>query len=116
MPLRKKDFFSKIGSPTLIRLVMSAKWFPIYLFSLFKALSGDCKNVEKLMHNLHWEGIKEGEGKGAHLVKCEMIGRLITWELEIGNLRYRNKPLLAKWLWHLSLKPNSLWHRIIASK
>lgn len=36
--------------------------------------------------------------------------------LGIGNLRFKNEALLAKWLWRFSLEPNALWRRIIMSK
>ncbi|TYK06215.1 peroxin Pex14 isoform X3 [Cucumis melo var. makuwa] len=35
---------------------------------------------------------------------------------EIVIIKIRNKALLAKWLWHFSLEPDSLRHRIIVSK
>ena len=41
---------------------------------------------------------------------CELGG------LEIGNLTFRNKALLAKWLWRVSFVFDSLWHRIIVNK
>lgn len=36
--------------------------------------------------------------------------------LKIGNLRIRDKTLLAKWLRRFSSEPNSLWRRITESK
>ncbi|TYK22164.1 peptidyl-prolyl cis-trans isomerase CYP23 isoform X1 [Cucumis melo var. makuwa] len=36
--------------------------------------------------------------------------------LGVGNLRIRNRALLAKWLWCFHLEPDSLWNRIILSK
>lgn len=36
--------------------------------------------------------------------------------LDIGNLRTCNQTLLAKWLCRFPIQPNSLWHKVIASK
>lgn len=39
------------------------------------------------------------EGKGSHLVKWEVVARLLNLgELGIDNIRARNKVILAKWL------------------
>lgn len=51
------------------------------------------------------------------MIRWEVIKRSVSLRgMDIGNLRIRNKALLAKWLGHFSSKPNSLWYRIIASK
>lgn len=62
----KKGFFSKVGCLTLIRSVLSG--IPIYFFFLFRASCKVCRNVEKLMRDFLWEGVKEGKGKGFHLI------------------------------------------------
>lgn len=49
-------------------------------------------------------------GSGSGETTCEYGG------LEIGNLRTRNRVLLAKWLWRFTLEPEALWHNIVASK
>lgn len=83
--------------------------------SPFRSLIEVCKSIEKLMRNLLWEG--EGEGKGLHLVRWELIERSVaSGRVEIGNLRFHNKALLAKWLWQFSCESSSLWDRTIGSK
>lgn len=47
------------------------------------------------MHN----PIETIHGKGEHLISWETVGKFVDLEgLELGNLRTRNKVLLAKWL------------------
>lgn len=48
------------------------------------------------MRDSLWKGADEGYG--SHLVSWEMVGCLMyQGGLEIGNLRIRNRALLAKW-------------------
>lgn len=68
------------------------------------------------MHDFLWEAVDEGKGKGVHMVRWEVIEKLVSLGgLDIGNRRARNKGFLAKWLSCFSLEPNSSWCRIIAS-
>lgn len=88
---------------------------PVYYFSLFRAPSSICKSTEKCTCDFLWEGVDEG--RGSHLVSWEAVSHLINQGgLKIGNLRIRNRALLAKWLWCFALEPKSLWRRIIVSK
>lgn len=67
------------------------------------------------MKDFLWEGIDEG--RGTYLVSWEMVGKPMGLRgLELGNLRLRNRVLLAKWLCLFPLESTSLWHRIIVSK
>lgn len=67
----KKGLLSRARRVTLIRFVLSGT--PIPYFSLFRALSDVCKNIEKLkhMHNNLWEAFGKGwkEVKWLHFVR-----------------------------------------------
>ena len=60
---RKKKFFSRAGTLTLIKSVLSG--IPIYYFSLFCTSVLVHKSIEKLTRNFLLEGVEEG--KGSHL-------------------------------------------------
>lgn len=75
--------FPKVGRLTLIRSIMCV--IPIYFFSLFRAPSEVCKNIEKLLHIFLWEGVDEGKGKalgqmGDH-IEIDHFRGLRNWEL-----------------------------------
>lgn len=58
------------------------------------------------MHNFFWKGVEEGKGKGPHLIRYEIVERLITLGgLEIENLRSHNRAMLAKWFGGSPLSP-----------
>lgn len=80
---KRRSFFSKGGKLTLIQSVLSG--ISIYLFFfLFQALCSMCKILEKLLSDFMWEGVEEG--KGAHLVNREIIGKPI----HLGGLKLEN--------------------------
>ena len=109
----KKGFFSKAGRLTSIRSMLSGT--SVYYLLLFRATSLVCKSVEKYMRKFLCEGVDEGYS--SHLVSWEVLGHSMSQEgLGIGNLRILNRALLAKWLLHFYLEPDSLWHKIIVSK
>ncbi|KAM2004953.1 hypothetical protein FF1_000090 [Malus domestica] len=109
----KKAFLSRGGRLTLIQAVLGS--LPVYYMSLFKVPCGVIRKLEKLMNGFLWEGV--GEGKKFHLVKWgDVCKSKEDGGLGLGNLRFRNVALLAKWLWRFPLEPNSLWHKVIRSK
>lgn len=67
------------------------------------------------MRDFLWEWVDEGHN--SHLVSWEVVQRSVSQGgLEIGNLRIRNRGMMAKWLWRFHLERGSLWHKIILSK
>lgn len=59
------------------------------------------------MRDFLWEGVDKG--RGAHLVSWETMGKPMgVGKMELGNLKLKNKAMLAKWSWHFSLESTSL--------
>ena len=48
------------------------------------------------MRDFLWERVDKR--KSTHLINLEVVCRLLNLGLSIGNVRVRNKALLAKWL------------------
>lgn len=63
----KSNFFSKVGSLVLIKSILSG--IPIYFFSISRSPGEVCNCLERLMCDFLWEGVDEGKGKEAHLVR-----------------------------------------------
>lgn len=75
----KTGFFSKGGTLTLIRSVLSG--IPVYYYSLFKAPNSVCKIIKKLMRDFLWKGMDERRGsqewmRGGDLVW--LAGKLLS--------------------------------------
>lgn len=55
-------------------------------------------------------------GSKDHLVRCEIYCQSKTLRgLGIGNLKWKNISLLARWHWRFPVELNSLWHKVIKS-
>ncbi|TYK00226.1 LINE-1 retrotransposable element ORF2 protein [Cucumis melo var. makuwa] len=109
----KYSQISKGGKLTLIQASLSS--LPTYQLSIFKALSGVGKTIEKCWRNFLWKNKNE--------TNCTNLARWSTITtpkckggLGITNVKVINTALLCKWLWRFQEEKDSLWVEIISAK
>ena len=76
---------------------------PIYFLSLFKIPQGIADTMERLMRDFLLGGDHDSSSQ---LVRWEEVIKPKHRGLDIGNLIFRNKLLLVKWLWHFTRERN----------
>lgn len=109
----KEKLLSQVGKEILIKLVKQA--IPTYTMRCFKLPKGLIKELEMLIRKFWW-GYSGDSGK-VHWVKweklCEAKDRGGMGFKDIEKL---NDALLAKQVWHMINKPNSLCHRVVKAR
>ncbi|KAK2639734.1 hypothetical protein Ddye_027529 [Dipteronia dyeriana] len=113
LALWKKKFLNKCGRLVLIKTVISS--IPIYYMSMFKILVCVAHKIGKLQRNLFLgDGVEKIE---IHVVDWTKIYKSKgNWGLGINRILYKNKGLLAKWVWRFGKEESSLWNKIICTK
>ena len=106
-------YISKGGRHTLIQATLSS--LPTYYLSLFRAPLSIISCINKLTRNFFWEGTR-GDG-GMHNINWAISQQpQLSDGMGIGNFKYRNSALLAKWMWRFINEIDALWRKLIVAK
>jgi hypothetical protein len=109
----KVKFLSQARKEILLKAVVQA--IPTYSMSIFLLLVGLCKELNHMMQEFWW-------GHMANNSKIHWMSWKMMWYAKsLGGLGFRdltmfNKALLAKQLWRLHKRPDSLAGRILKAK
>ena len=105
----KEKFISQVGREILIKAVAQA--VPTYTISIFKIPKQICKDINSVLARYWWGQLKNEKKvhwmSWSRLCKLKKMGRLDFRDLHAFNLA-----LLAKQVWKLVQKTNSLFYRI----
>ncbi|KAJ4754476.1 RNA-directed DNA polymerase (reverse transcriptase)-related family protein [Rhynchospora pubera] len=108
----KSKFLSFAGRLTLVKSVLTA--MPLHYMQVIRLPKWVINQIDKMRRNFLWKG--NDKCLGGH---C-----LVNWDkccmpkqhggLGILNLKTQNEALLAKWIWVLLTKPDSVWSTTIS--
>ena len=91
----KRVYFTLGGRISLIKACLTS--IPLYYLSLFRIPVAVTRNLEKMMRNFLWFGMRDI--KRDHLLCWETICKpLDKGRLGFGNLVFKNISLVGKWL------------------
>jgi hypothetical protein len=109
----KGRMLSMAGRICLIKSVLNS--LPLYFMSIFLMPKGVCRLLTSIQRKFLWSGT----------VKMRKICK-VQWSvvvrdkdrggLGIGSLIAKNKAMLFKWIWRLSLPGNELWKKMVITK
>ena len=101
------------GRLILINSVLTS--MPMFILSFFKVLDGVRKRLDFYRSRFFWQG--DDLKRKYRLAKWDIICRpKDQGGLGIENLEVKNRCLLSKWLWKLSIDTDATWAQILRSK
>lgn len=86
-----------------------------YYLSLFWAPSSIISCLEKLIQDFFWEGSR-GDGSMHNVNWAISQCPQLLGDIGIGNFKYHNFALLAKWTWRFIIELDVLWRKLIVAK
>ena len=109
----KRQYLSLGERITLIKACLSN--IPVYYMSLFKMPKVVVERLDLICRNFLWEG--KSNKKKLHLMKwSEVIKPKSCGGLGLGDLKYKNAALLAKWQWRFGDEREARWRKVTADK
>ncbi|CAL1356961.1 unnamed protein product [Linum trigynum] len=109
----KSRYFSDAGKEILIKSTAQAQ--ATYAMSVFRIPEGIIDDLHKLMAN-YWWGQKRSERRIHWKIWEKLCKRKEEGGMGFRDLRIFNKAMLAKQLWNLHTRPDSLVARLIKAK
>ncbi|CAN0912862.1 LINE-1 retrotransposable element ORF2 protein [Linum grandiflorum] len=109
----KSRLFSDAGKEVLIKSIAQAQ--TTYAMSVFKIPEGIINDIHSIIANYWWE--QKGNERRNHWQRWEKLCRKkANGGMGFWNMSVFNQAMLAKQLWNLNSKPNSLVARLLKAK
>lgn len=109
----KARFISRAGWATLVKAVLNN--LPTYYMSLFEVTPGVVKELDKIRKRFLWSG--GDRARNMSWVNWEQISKpKKLGGLGLGNLLFKNRALLMKWIWRFVNDNQPMWGKVVRSK